>query len=768
MDTVDGIALDRDNVEFNQAAELVHSTHKTVFLTGKAGTGKTTFLKHIRDTTQKQTVILAPTGIAAVNAGGQTIHSFFQLKYSPFVADHTCLGTYIKENYKYRKWKIELIEKIELIIIDEISMVRADILDEIDRILRIFRKNYNQPFGGVQMLLIGDVFQLSPILGEDGTYDIVRKYYPSEFFFDSHVIKKQKQNLIHVELKKIYRQKEKDFINVLNRLRVGQTKSEDHELLNSKYSPNFSNSDDSEGYVNLVTTNAKAYELNSHKLDQIESEKLEYKAIINDKFPEKMMPTEEVLELKVGAQVMFIKNGDRYCNGTMGKVSRLEEDSIGVIIENDDKENEVTIERETWENTYYELKEIEENGKKVKKIVEEVRGTFEQYPVRLAWAITVHKSQGMTLDKVVADLEGSFAEGQVYLALSRCTSFSGLVLTSKIDETCIKVNGRAIEFAKNTTPNELITEHLTTGRADLQYKKAATALVKGEIEKAFEHFKNALKFRNDIDTPLFEKFVVTQGKRLFSFKSKFERAKEKIGSKSKEIEGLSNELKAAKERIDRLEDKLKETKQASDTHKKEVKASQDSSPQKDKNQRYQGKIYNINKDKNDKHYGFIERQPKNIFFHSSRAEFDLKGMEGALVSYKIFICPNSNRPMAVNVQLIEENKFTEQGFTREQNFLEKKESNKEEPRELQDSSLQKDKNQRYEGRICNINKDRYDRYYGFIERQPKNIFFHSSKARFNLKGMEGMLVSYKISICPNSNQSTAIDVQLIQKNKATE
>lgn len=541
-ETVDNIELDKENVEFNNAAEFVRHTDKLVYLTGKAGTGKTTFLKYIKDTTNKNTVILAPTGVAAINAGGVTIHSFFQIPFGPFVPDDsrlrtTATGTENRETiyttFRYRDDKREIIENLELLIIDEISMVRADMLDVIDRILKVFRKKPYLPFGGVQVILIGDTFQLPPI-ADNEQWSILSQFYKTPFFFSSKII--EQNTPLYIELKKIYRQKEQEFIDLLNRVRVSQVNANDFSVLNAKYNPTFSGN--GSDYIILATHNNIVNETNLTKLNQLTTELFTYEANVTGTFPDKHKPTDHYLKLKVGAQIMFIKNDTgeykRYYNGKIGKIKELEEATITVVF---DDESEVEVERAVWNNIQYSY------NREQKKIVEEIVGTFEQFPIRLAWAITVHKSQGLTFEKVIADLGRAFAPGQVYVALSRCTSFSGLMLKTQLNSYAIKTDPRVIEFAQNETPGTLITEQLNTGKADFYYKKAREDFQNGKIKSAFDFFIRALKFRNDIDTDIFKKFIVVQGKRFLDFKQKY-------SSLIERLELTNNELSEAQENIE--------------------------------------------------------------------------------------------------------------------------------------------------------------------------------------------------------------------------
>ena len=570
IETVDNIKLDKDNAEFNYAAEFVRHTDKLVYLTGKAGTGKTTFLKYIKATTNKNTVILAPTGVAAINAGGVTINSFFQIPFGPFLPDDPRLRKTTKNSqnkesiyttFRYREDKKIIIEKLELLIIDEISMVRADMLDVIDKILRVFRKPY-LPFGGVQVILIGDTFQLAPIVNNK-EWSILSQFYKTPYFFNSKVIEENQP--VYIELKKIYRQNEQEFIDLLNRVRVSKVDVNDFKVLNAKHDPVFTGN--GQDYITLATHNAIVDETNSSKLNQLETDSFTYSANVEGSFPDKHKPTDHYLKLKVGAQVMFVKNDastpKRYYNGKIGKIKELEDDSIKVVF---DEDREVKVEKATWENVEYSYNKDE------KRIIEKIVGVFEQFPIRLAWAITVHKSQGLTFEKVIADLGRAFAPGQVYVALSRCTSFSGLVLKTQLNSYAIKTDPNVIEFAKNETPETLITEQLNTGKADFYYKKSREGFEKGKMKAAFSNFKKALKFRNDINTDIFRRFIEVQGQRFFNLKQKYRlineqfeisntelfNTKELLVSKDQELKNSLEELSKKNATIEELSNKAVE------------------------------------------------------------------------------------------------------------------------------------------------------------------------------------------------------------------
>lgn len=576
ISTIENIKLDNENVEFNNAAEFVRLTDKLVYLTGKAGTGKTTFLKYIKKITDKNTVILAPTGVAAINAGGVTIHSFFQIPLGPFVPGDSRLRTNatgsdneetIFSTFRYREDKLEIIKNLDLLIIDEISMVRADTLDVIDRLLRVFRKKPHLPFGGVQVILIGDIFQLAPI-ADDEQWSILSQFYKTQFFFSSKVIEDNVP--VYIELKKIYRQKEQEFIDLLNRVRVNKVTDKDFQILNSKYNPTFSG--DGSDYIILATHNKIVNETNQTKLNQLVTKLFTYVANVTGDFPDKNKPTDHFLNLKEGAQIMFIKNDSgefkRYHNGKIGKIKELEENSIKVVF---DDESEVIVERAIWNNIQYSY------NKDKKKIEEKIIGTFEQFPIRLAWAITVHKSQGLTFDKVIADLGQAFASGQVYVALSRCTSLNGLVLKSIIDYRAVITDRAVINFAENETPSTLIVQELNSGKADFYYKKVRESINKRVYSEAYDYFIKAIRFRNDIESDIFKRyFVVTASKLSFSKKKqavileqnevlikenqKLKSSKTKLKIKKDNLviknEALDNELQILSTSVDRLKHEI--------------------------------------------------------------------------------------------------------------------------------------------------------------------------------------------------------------------
>ena len=428
---------------FDMAREFVEETSQHVFLTGKAGTGKTTFLRNIVLTTHKHAVVAAPTGVAAINAGGVTLHSLFQIPFAPYIPD---------ENFKhdishFSQQKLDVLRRMELLIIDEVSMLRADTLDAIDAVLRRVRRS-TKAFGGVQVLYIGDMFQLPPVVKDD-EWAILQNYYKTQFFFHSHAL--QKNPPTYIELKKVYRQQDKEFIDLLNRVRNNIMQQSDFELLNSRFVRNFIPPNDKK-FITLTTHNYQADRINFEKLNQLNTQLFEFKGVITNDFPEFMLPVEMNLQLKIGAQIMFVKNDSSaeklYYNGKIGTITRMSKDEIFVLCENED--TEIQLHTETWENTRYNL------NKTSGEMEEEVLGTFTQYPVRLAWAITIHKSQGLTFNNVILDISRAFAAGQAYVALSRCTSLEGIVFQSFMSPNCIQTDKYALELsAKERSQIEL-------------------------------------------------------------------------------------------------------------------------------------------------------------------------------------------------------------------------------------------------------------------------------------------------------------------------
>lgn len=432
------------NEELRRAWQIVESTGINIFLTGKAGTGKTTFLRTLKEKLPKRMIVVAPTGIAAVNAKGVTIHSFFQLPLSPFVPGSSFQGNQ-RSHFRFSKQKINIIRSIDLLVIDEISMVRADLLDAVDDALRRFRRN-RLPFGGVQLLMIGDLQQLAPVVKDD-EWSMLSKYYDTMYFFGSHALRQTPYATI--ELKQVYRQSDERFLSILNKVRANKVDAETLTLLNSRYIPNFQ-PPKGDSYIQLTTHNAKAHDINRMKLMMLPGQPYTFKATVEGEFPELSYPTDETLTLKVGAQVMFVKNdssgGHRYYNGMICTITRFTED--GFTVTDSDNGTEIEVGRETWENNRYVLNE------ETKEITEQLEGTFTQFPVKTAWAITIHKSQGLTFDRAIIDVQWSFSHGQTYVALSRCKTLEGIVLSAPIAPNAI-INDNAVTAYTDDIPNHI-------------------------------------------------------------------------------------------------------------------------------------------------------------------------------------------------------------------------------------------------------------------------------------------------------------------------
>lgn len=437
------------NTELALAWQFIENTGTHLFLTGKAGTGKTTFLRKLKSESPKRMVVLAPTGIAAINAGGVTIHSFFQIPFAPYVPESS-FSTDSKATYRFNhgKEKINIIRSMDLLVIDEISMVRADLLDSVDAMLRRFRDR-SKPFGGVQLLMIGDLQQLSPVVKDDD-WKMLNKYYDTPYFFSSRALKQTQYCTI--ELKKVYRQSDGSFLELLNRIRENRCDSQVMEALNRRYIPNF-NPPKEEGYIRLVTHNYQAQRINNQELEQLAGRSYAFRATIDGKFPEYSYPTDEVLELKCGAQIMFVKNDTsgehRYYNGMIGVVTAVS--AKGIEVRSKDSDAPFALQEEEWTNAKYVLDE------ETKEITEAIEGVFRQYPLKLAWAITIHKSQGLTFERAIIDASASFAHGQTYVALSRCKTLEGVVLSAPLTAKAVISDSAVDTFtteARKSEPDE--------------------------------------------------------------------------------------------------------------------------------------------------------------------------------------------------------------------------------------------------------------------------------------------------------------------------
>ena len=493
---------DTQNKEFQDALNLIQYTRQSVFLTGKAGTGKSTFLRYICEHTKKKHVVLAPTGIAAINAGGSTLHSFFKLPFYPLLPDDPNFSLQrgrIHEFFKYTKPHRKLLEELELVIIDEISMVRADIIDAVDRILRVYSRNLREPFGGKQILLVGDVFQLEPVVKGDER-DILNRFYPTPYFFSARVF--GQIDLVSIELQIVYRQTDKVFVNVLDHIRSNTVGAADLQLLNTRYGTQIEQSE-ADMYITLATRRDNVDYINDKKLAELPGDPVTFHGEIMGDFPESSLPTSQELVLKPGAQIIFIKNDfdRRWVNGTIGIVSGFDpiEETLYIIT---DDGKECDVKRESWRNIRYKYNEEK------KQIEEEELGTFTQYPVRLAWAITVHKSQGLTFSRVVIDFTGGvFAGGQAYVALSRCTSLEGIQLKKPVSRADVFVRPEIVGFAQRFNNRQAIDRALKQAQADVQYVAAAKAFDQGDFETFLNEFFKAIHSRYDIEKPVVQRLI---------------------------------------------------------------------------------------------------------------------------------------------------------------------------------------------------------------------------------------------------------------------
>ena len=493
---------DTSNREFRQALELIKYTRQSLFLTGNAGTGKSTFLRYICDNVKKKHVVLAPTGIAAINAGGSTLHSFFRLPFHPLLPDDPNLSLQrgrIHQFLRYTKQHRKLLEELELVILVEIPMVRADLIDAVDRILRVYSHNLRQPFGGKQLLLVGDVYQLEPVVKGD-EQEILNRFYPSPFFFSARVF--SQIDLVSIELQKVYRQSDPAFVSVLDHIRNATLSDTDLRTLNARCGTQIEDSE-ADMYITLATRRNTVDYINERKLDELPGEPVVFKGKVTGDFPESSLPTTLDLELKPGAQVIFVKNDPerRWVNGTIGVVSGFDEGEDALYIITDDG-HECDVRPESWSNIRYRYNEEK------KEIEEEVLGTFTQFPVRLAWAITIHKSQGLTFSRAVVDLTGgAFAGGQTYVALSRCTSLEGLQLRQPIRRSDVFVRPEITQFARRFNNPQAIDRALKEAEADIRYAAAARAFDKGDFDTFLTEFFRAIHSRYDIERPAAQRLI---------------------------------------------------------------------------------------------------------------------------------------------------------------------------------------------------------------------------------------------------------------------